>query len=894
MRNVLRVVKRDLLRLLRVPAAWVICAGLIVIPSLYAWFNIVGFWDPYGNTSKIQVAVTNEDAGTSNETLGDLNLGNQIEASIRKNHDLGWHFVTKDEALDEVKAGKSYAAFIIPKDFSSDLATLLTGDFQQPKITYYVNEKANAIAPKITDVGSSTLDRQINSTFVSTVSKVAAGVLNDKIDDVEGKITDNKNTASAELNGTIGKIRNARQSIGELNDTVSAAKRKTADAKTSLDQVRAQTDLLAASLKTTSGLLNSTQTTVTKFSTSMSGTLDTGTGLLSQATAKANTSVGKASGAIASAQGKVGAAISTGEAVTSRNAEIIAELERTVKALPADTEAGHAIKHQLQSILDGDQSTGQIGLKARNQTAQQTLKNLNTLNTDTGKTADAVANATTAITSATQSTIDTANGYRNTLGTTTLPQINSGLAGLSSTASTLSGTISDQRHLIDQTAVMLDQLDSTLSTTAKALKSTDGTLANMQKDLETARTDIAALTSADVIGDLLGTDGKLDADKISDFMLSPTTLRTETLYPVNSYGSGMAPLFTDLSLWVGAFVLMVIVRLETDDEGIDNLTVTQRYMSRWLLLAMLAVAQAVVCCVGDFIIGVQAANPWAFVGTAVITSLTYLSITYALSVTFQHVGKGLCVVLVIVQIPGASGVYPIEMMPGFFRHLYPFFPFTYSIDALRETIGGFYDGHWFQYVGKLMLFVVASFALGLIARPYLTNLNRLFAKEIAESDIIVGEQAEIPYREYRFSQAIRMLANRDEYRAHIRRRAIRFAQRYPRLRLGALIAGFAVPAILAIVFSVSPVFRDASRKVIILGAWTLWILIIIGFLIAIEYIRDNIERQMLLSSMKDDEVRSMFSFSVRDKLLKVRIPSLGTLGVRKPGRPGKPEGRHSA
>ncbi|PLS31824.1 Phage infection protein-like protein [Bifidobacterium margollesii] len=887
MRNVLRVVRRDLLRLLRVPAAWVICAGLIVIPSLYAWFNIVGFWDPYGNTSKIQVAVANEDAGASNDVLGDINLGDQIEASIKENHDLGWHFVTSEQALDEVKSGKSYAAFIIPKDFSSDLTTLLTGDFRQPKLIYYANEKANAIAPKITDIGSGTLDRQINSTFVSTVSEVAATTLNKEMGAAEGKITSHRNNVSSELNGAIGKIRKARGSIAELNGTVSDAKRKTADAKTSLDQVRAQTDLLTASLKTTSGLLNSTQTSMTRFSTSMSGTLDTGTGLLSQASNKANASVGKASGTIAGAQGKVDAAISTGEAITARNDEIIGELRRAATAIPADTAAGHALKHQLQAVIDGDQSTGQIGLAARNETTKQTLKNLGQLSTDTGNTADAVANATGAINTATQHTIDTANGYRNTLGGTTLPQINGGLAGLSSTASTLSATISNQRHLIDQTGTILDQLDSTLDTTGKALKSTDSTLANMQKDLETARTDVSALTTSDVLGDLIGTDGKLDADKISEFMLSPTTLKTETLYPVNSYGSGMAPLFTDLSLWVGAFVLMVIMRLETDDEGIEGLTVTQRYMGRWLLLAMMATLQAIVCCIGNFVIGVQAANAWAFVGTAVITSLTYLSITYALSVTFQHVGKGLCVVLVIVQIPGASGLYPIEMMPGFFRHLYPFFPFTYSIDALRETIGGFYDGHWFQYVGKLLLFVAASFALGLIARPYLTNLNRLFAREIAESDIIVGEQAEIPYREYRFSQAIRMLADRDEYRAQIRRRAIRFARRYPRLRVGALIAGFVVPAVLAVVFSVSPYFRDASRKVIILGAWTLWILIILGFLIAIEYIRDNIERQLLLSSMKDDEVRSMFSFSMRDKLLKVRIPSLPSFGR-------KPEGKHSA
>ena len=119
--------------------------------------------------------------------------------------------------------------------------------------------------------------------------------------------------------------------------------------------------------------------------------------------------------------------------------------------------------------------------------------------------------------------------------------------------------------------------------------------------------------------------------------------------------------------------------------------------------------------------------------TCVITSLVYMSVIFALSTTFMHVGKGVCVALVILQVPGASGLYPIEMMPAFFRAIYPLLPFTYSIDAMRETIGGFYDGLWFAYIGKLLVFVVLAFALGLGARPKLANLNRLFAREIMKA-----------------------------------------------------------------------------------------------------------------------------------------------------------------
>ncbi|MBW3088619.1 YhgE/Pip domain-containing protein [Bifidobacterium sp. 82T24] len=859
MGNVFRLVRRDVLRLLRVPAAWVICAGLVVIPSLYAWFNIYGFWNPYGNTKSIQVAVVNEDKGTTNDTLGKLDLGDQIVTAMKANDQLGWHFVSRDQAMDEVKTGKSSAAFVIPKDFSAKLATIISGDFQQPKLEYYVNEKANAIAPKITDVGSSTLSTQINGTFVSTVSEVVSSTVNTKLAEAEGKVSAAQSNTVKALGRSEGNIEDARDAIDDLDDTVTTARRKAQNAKTTLDKATRQAEIISHGLQGTSKLLTSTSDSLTKFSSSMGATLDNGSRLMSQSAAKANLSVGKAAATITTAQGSVGAALATGKDINTQNAEIITELEDIQQALPKDSLA----YTQLDQLLNGHDGDGKSGLKHTNQAVKQTLDNLGTLNDDTGKTATSVANAADTITAAAQGTLNTVDGYRSTLGSATIPQVNGGLAQLSSTANGLSGAITSQQGLIDQTKAILDQLDSTLATTSKALRQTDGTLKNIGDDLSTAKTDVAALSTS-AAWQKLTKNGKLDAQKIANFMFAPTTLRTHALYPVNSYGSGMAPLFTDLSLWVGAFVLMVIVKLEADDEGIPGLTVGQAYMGRWLLLSILAVLQGIVCCVGDLVIGVQAANVPAFIATGVLSSLTYLSILYALSVTFQHVGKALCVVLIIVQIPGASGLYPIEMMPAFFRRLYPFFPFTYSIDALRETIGGFYGNHYAVAVGHLLVFAALSFILGLLLRPYLTNLNRLFAREIAQSDMIIGEEVQAPFHRYRFSQAIRAMANRAEYRAAIHHRAMKFARLYPRLKVGAIVAGVIVPCVLIVLFSVSPNFVSPNGKAIILASWAIWILLMIGFLIAIEYIRDNIERQLLLGSMNDDDIRSMFS--VRDRL----------------------------
>ena len=398
---------------------------------------------------------------------------------------------------------------------------------------------------------------------------------------------------------------------------------------------------------------------------------------------------------------------------------------------------------------------------------------------------------------------------------------------------------------------MLDQLDRAAADTVTALGDTDKALAGMETKLDTVATDIRTLDTSSMLGDLFGSDGKLDTKRIAEFMLSPTVINKQALYPVNAYGSGMAPLFTNMALWVGAFALAVILKLETDDEGIENMTITQGYMARFLLFCVFAAMQGFVTTVGDLIIGVQTVNAFAFVLTGIITSLVYATLIFALSSTFLHVGKGVCVALIILQIPGASGLYPIEMMPDFFRNLYPFFPFTYSIDAFRETIGGFYDGHWFNKIGHLLLFAVFGLALGLFIRPLMANVNRLFAREIEESDMIIGEPVHMPGTEYRLSTAVRMLTSHEGYRERIERQAARFAVLYPQLKRGALVAGIVVPVILAVTFSLTP-----NTKLEALLAWIIWILLIIAFLIAIEFMNDNLRRQMELGNLDDETIRA--------------------------------------
>ena len=383
----------------------------------------------------------------------------------------------------------------------------------------------------------------------------------------------------------------------------------------------------------------------------------------------------------------------------------------------------------------------------------------------------------------------------------------------------------------------MDQLDQALLQTTTALSDTDAALARVQTRLGTLRTDLDALSSAGTLDALFGGDGTLDERKIADFMLSPTVLDEHVVYPVNSYGSGMAPLFTNLAMWAGVFMLVALMKLEADDEGVEDLTATQAYLGRWLLLAVMAAAQGLIVTVGDLVIGVQTVSPVA------------------------HVGKALIMVMIIVQIPGAGGMYPIEMMPGFFRALHPFFPFTYAIDALRETIGGFYGDVWWTSMAHLLVFAAVAFAVGIGVRPRLTNVNRLFARQIAQAGILNGEPVTLRGHEYPIGQILRVLGDRAEYREAIVQRAAAFEELYPRLRRGATIAGFVVPVVLAVTFSLT-----TDAKLAMLGAWTVWVLLIIAFLMGIELMRDHLRRQVELGNLDDEEIRVQLALRDLDRM----------------------------
>ena len=808
------------------------------VPALYAWFNIAGFWDPYSHTSHIRVAVANEDEGATKDQIGTVNVGAMLETQLKENDQLGWHFVSADEARAEVERGDSYAAFVIPASFSRDLTGIVDGTYVKPNIQYYVNEKNNAVAPKITGAGATSLDRQINSAFVSTVAKVLSEKASEAGVSIANNADQKRSDVSASVSEASAKLGSASQTLDGMGAKIDATKASVASARSTLSDLDAAASELSTSLDQADQLVSDSRTSLASFSSQMGGALDGLSSNAASALAGVSANAGTLDGAVQGASGRVGGLLTEGTSINNSVGDVLAELNALgIGNLPA---AGTAL----------------TDLTNQNAALSTALGNLTTLNSDLSATSTSISDALTKASDASAAVSSAVTNARSGVSSQ-LPAISSALDDFSSASSSMRGSLDTLRSQRDQVSGLLDQLDSLLDGAKTATQTSATNVAAIRTDLESVETDISSLSSSNTLRDLADSLG-VNAESIASFMASPTKIETKAVYPVAAYGSAMAPLFTNLALWIGAFSLVLLFKLDVDEEGIGPISSASKYMGRWMLLAFFGVIQALVVSTGVLVIGVQTVSRLGFVGTSMVISMVFVSIVYMLSTCFQHIGKGLCVIIMVVQIPGSAGLYPIEVLPSFFRFLHPLFPFTYGINALREIVGGFYGHTYLSCLAVLGAEALVAFAIGLALRPFLVNLNAMITRDLSSSGLFLSEATRVPSNRYRLTQIVAALADHDGFQRSVSRRAARFERRYPMIRRVAIVLGIIVPVALA-VLSVA----NVAEVPIVLGAWIVWVLLVISFLIGLQYLREALARQQLLGAMEEEDVRSLLTRRVQ-------------------------------
>ena len=836
MKKAFQIFRRDIKRLFHNTAAMLIVIGVCILPSLYAWFNIAANMDPYVNTADVKIAVANEDTGADNEKMS-LNAGNTIVSNLKENDQLGWTFVDRSSAIKGVKSGEYYAAIIIPKDFSSSLLSVLSGKIESPQLDYYINEKKNAIAPKFTDTGATTVQQEINDTFASVTAQTISEIIQGSAKDLTGNV----NQLNVKINNNLADVKKNiaqyQKVLKNFQSTTNESTELIEDTISTLNEVKKAAASGNSALSDTSSLLKKSRAYAGDFSSTFGESISDGETVFGDIYQSVSEKLGGFESSAGKANTTIKNSIDSIEDLSEKNAQILNKLSELNATLESDDSLSTTVNEEISKLEKQNASlqelltslkTGSSGLENALKTAKTTTKELKSLSSKNKKSLQK---------------------YKNNLNQTLLPGINNSLDSLSALSGTLSSTLTNISPTVDQINLILKQLGNSLASTSSALSDTSGVLVTLDEELGNISSDLKALQSSDAYEKILSLRG-LDADSISDFMSSPVEIQSETMYSVKNYGSGMTPFYTNLALWVGGLILVSIFKQEVDkDEEIKHFSPSSAYMGRWMLYAAVGLVQGFIVCLGDILLlGVQCVHPVLFTLAGMLCSFIYVSLIYALAITLKHIGKALCVLLIILQIPGSSGTFPIEMTPGFFQALHPLLPFTYGINAMRECVAGMYGNYYIKNLLILLIFIPIAFFIGLVLRPALMNLNHLFDKKLAETDLMLCETETSVNEKGNISLMLKVLMRDEELKEEFINRAVKFEKRYPIM----IRSGFLCMLIIPLIFLI--LMFSLNSKLVFLILWIASLVILCLYLIGLEYFHDKMEKQLALSGMSSEEL----------------------------------------
>ena len=726
MKNIFLIFKNDVMKIHKNVIAMIVIMGITVIPTLYAWFNISASWDPYGNTGELKLAVASDDEGYTGELIAvKINMGDQILSSLHKNKQFNWVFTDSKTAQKGVKSGKYYAAIVIPKDFSQKMMSVFSSNTEHPDLTYYQNEKENAIAPIITGKGATAVQKQINETFIETIAQtaldafqiVSSAAQEAGDDSMVDHLIDNLNQMGTDLGSAAGTV----QSLSDMTDSA-------------ITMLNTTTEFLQESGSGTKSSVSSLENSDLSSLTSLvSGTTKTISDALTQ-NASFYTAVSDAvDKALDSYNSDAQAASNALTSVSSRVQTVIDEYTKLSDALTAI-----ANEHPELTILnDAVTSINQkIQLAIDRQTAIRDKINAaaEALPAATANASELKSELDTLIAQATSSVTEVKTTYENNVK----GNLDSLSANLDSTTGSISSMLGDLDKSIQNIAGVtgsasdgLTGLQKTLSNSAELLNEASGKL-----------TSLAATLSSEDSKDLSAVTNLLseDPETIASFLSSPVKLDEKKIYPIENYGSAMAPFYSTLAIWVGAVVMAAMLKVTVADSTKKKLfhpKEHQLYIGRILLLIIIGFMQSALICLGDlFFLGIQCKHPVMFVLTGMFTSFVYVNLIYALTVSFGDIGKAVAVVLMVMQVAGSGGTFPIQCAPKFFQVVYPLLPFTHSMNAMRECIAGFYETTYATELGKLAIFLVPSLLLGLLLRKPIIKMNDAFMEKLESTHLI--------------------------------------------------------------------------------------------------------------------------------------------------------------
>lgn len=759
---IFKIFTHDLRKIFTNFTATVVALGVMLLPSLYAWFNILASWDPYGNTNYISVAVANVDEGYTIRGL-ELNIGDNIVQSLAENDQIGWVFTKKEDAIQGVRSGTYYAAVVIPEDFSQNLASILTPSITRPSIDYYVNEKKNAIAPKITDKGVGVIQQKVNAAFISESCSVLGEALIQVTADLDNsgfmeysgmdtKLSDSVDFSSVnevislidDINDTFDNFivtletfNSTASSVNSLLSTVQSTLTLTDQAVSSAIASQSTTNENAATIGSALNNLSSTLSVAFESVSAASGSTQES---IEQTIASANEDAAAAAAYLTAASGRLNTLISiTDQMITILNSNSTIAALPNVQTLLIKLNAVRTSLTQLQtSLAAASTELAQKQELSKNQAVelkQLASENKKLVDDAFGTFKSSTSTEITSLTTTLGQNLDNIIGVVNSLQLA-LPVVNANIEGTKSTLTSSSSSINSLIRLMKNSKESLNNAKTNLN-------ELEGNVISQLQSVEGKIDETMSVDWKDKLENVLGVD--LDEyqnspEEIGEFLSSPVELNTTKIYTIENYGSALSPFYTILCLWVGGLVLVSILKCDAKSDDSLNLsgyTHYQLYLGRYMIFMLFAIVQAFIACLGDlYILKIQCLHPGLFVLAGVIAAIVFSNVVYTLTISFGDVGKAIAVILLVLQVAGAGGTFPIEVTPAFFNKINPFLPFTHGITAMRETIGGLYENTYVLALLKMSVYLPFSLLFGTVLRQPLIALCHFFERRVKDTNIM--------------------------------------------------------------------------------------------------------------------------------------------------------------
>ena len=714
MNNILKIYKDDIKKIFTNYAALIVFIALSILPSLYAWFNIKASWDPYGKeaTSQIKIGVVNKDKGA--ELKGEFkNIGNQIIDQLKENDVMGWQFVSEKEAVKAVEEGSYYAMITIPEEFSENILSLITDDIKKGKIIYTVNEKVNAIAPKITVKGATAVQENVNKTVIETVSDIVLSTAKDLGIEVEGQLPKLDN-----LYDKLVEIQSKFKDLYETTDLAYDGVNKVADLVTNLQN---DIPLITDTLNSTKGLATNLIDFISKSQTEINNiapTIKTDIGLVRDLADEVSSYVDVVINAINTGSENANVLLGNLNTKVSGLRDYLTSIRVLVEKINGHSQNG-ALSDVLNNLITAENTLNQLYNEI--ESIKNSLANGNLIDTSKLENVKTVLNDVSNI---------TGNLY-DRFDSEILGNINTILNTANDSAKSALEILQRAQDKLPKVEEILTTVSALCNKGNEGIKYAKDNLPRAEEIVNEVTSNVAKIKDSSDLKDLL----KLIANNVeerSNYLTSPVELEENSLYPMRNYGTAMTPFYSVLSLWVGMTLLVSMFSVEAHGEY-NHMEV---YFGKLLLFLTIGMTQALIVALGDlYLLKIYCVNPALFVTGILFTSITFVAIVYSLVSVFGNVGKVTAIILLVLQVAGSGGTFPIQLTPKFFQIINPFLPFTYAISFARESIGGVVQSVLVKDIVIMLIYIVVAILISIFLKKPINNLLSGFTKKFHESGL---------------------------------------------------------------------------------------------------------------------------------------------------------------